>query len=346
MSEVMDLSVNVVDAEPISREDSDLNGVIDQPTSVPAIIDAEQRLIEDGCAAAERFNRSREQILPMARGLLAAKRKHPATREFNKWLQGSPYSRIGKQDRWALINLGNHEDATERFLAGTDMISPQTIWAAVAKTLKPQLPITLSYYHSKSEDGSVDTGRPADAQSIRSRVSDEESNSTRPSNDGYGKAKSSAEPWADSQRFDLVLLTPIDRDLAHLRADYADVDALRRCLPLHRAMEEDVAVVIAAGISDLPAITNFMAIYGFKRPSRVLLARRPDGADVTNAKVFIIAERGVIEFSEPESGWPYGDDPVEVAARLYPNVSRRLLIFGSKADGWQSFGWAEEPSVR
>jgi hypothetical protein len=39
----------------------------------------DERLIREGEAAVERFKKSRKEILPMARGLLAAKRKHPAT---------------------------------------------------------------------------------------------------------------------------------------------------------------------------------------------------------------------------------------------------------------------------
>jgi hypothetical protein len=109
---------------------------------------------------------------------------------------------------------------------------------------------------------------------------------------------------------------------------------------------QDVAVIITAKLSDLAAVTDVLAIYGFKRPSRVLLARRPDGADVTDAEAFIIAERG-IEFSEPECGWLSSDDAVEVAQQLYPDVSSSLLVFGStEADGWRCRSWAEMPSVR
>src|SRR5207249_4118917 len=51
-----------------------------------AIAGDDERLIREGEAAVERFKKSREQILPMARGLAAAKRKYPATREFGAWL--------------------------------------------------------------------------------------------------------------------------------------------------------------------------------------------------------------------------------------------------------------------
>jgi hypothetical protein len=309
-------------------------------------LDDDERLISDGEAAVERFKKSRKEILPMARGLLAAKRKHPATQAFNEWLRGSPYSRIDKQDRAALINLGKHEDATARFLESTNLISPQTIWIEIKKELQPSLPNPSSYYLNNSEAAG------ATAAAVDKKADEPKSNVDSSPAEESIEAKASAkrrDPWADGKRFDLVLLTPSKRDLKLLLADYAEPEkTLKRCLPLDQIMEADAALIIAAKISDLPAITDVLAIYGFKRPSRVLLARRPDGADVTDAEVFIIAERGVIDFSEPEDGWLNDADAVEIAEQLYPGESSSsLLVFGStEADGWRCRGWAEMPSVR
>jgi hypothetical protein len=305
----------------------------------------DDRLIIAGEAAVERFKKSRKEILPMARGLLAAKRKHPATQAFNEWLRGSPYSRIDKQDRAALINLGKHEDATARFLESTNLISPQTIWIEIKKELQPSLPNPSSYYLNKSEAAE------AAAAAVDKKADEPKSNVDPSPAEESIEAKASAkrrDPWADDERFDLVLLTPSKRDLKLLLSDYAEPEkTLRRCLPLHQVMVQDVAVIIAAKISDYPAITDALSIYGFKRPSRVLLAGRPDGADVTAAEIFIIIERGDIGFSEPEGGWLNGDDPVEIARQLYPEVSSSLLVFGStKAGGWRCRSWAEMPSVR
>jgi hypothetical protein len=139
--------------------------------------------------------------------------------------------------------------------------------------------------------------------------------------------------------------SPSERDLKHLRADYAGAQTLKNCLPPHAHLEGSAAIVVAAKIHDLPVIADVLAIYGFKRPSRVLLARRPEGADVTDAEAFIIAERGV-KSREPEGGWLAGADPVEVVQQLYPGM-RSLLVFGStKANDWRCRGWAEMPSVR
>jgi hypothetical protein len=261
-------------------------------------------------------------------------------------VRGSPYSRIDKQDRAALINLGKHEDATARFLESTNLISPQTIWIEIKKELQPSLPNPSSYYLNNSEAAE------AAAAAVDKKADEPNSNVDSSPAEKSIKSKASAErrgPWSDDERFDLVLLTPSKRDLKLLLSDYAEQEkTLRRCLPLHQVMVQDVAVIIAAKISDLPAITDVLTIYGFKRPSRVLLAGRPAGADVTAAEVFIVAERGDVGFREPEGGWINGDDPVEIARQLYPGESSSsLLVFGStEADGWRCRSWAEMPSVR
>src|SRR5215471_9813372 len=54
-----------------------------------------QRLIREGEAAVDLYNKdirsARARIMPMARGLAAAKREYPATQEFRDWLQTSSY---------------------------------------------------------------------------------------------------------------------------------------------------------------------------------------------------------------------------------------------------------------
>jgi hypothetical protein len=339
--------LKLVEAETIAPM-SVSDDTLDEGESASRLLDDDQ-LIADGEAAVERFKKSRDQILPMARGLAAAKRKYPATREFGAWLKGSPYSTIGEHDRGDLINIGKQlekrEDVVVEFLARTKLVSPQLIWKELQKELQPALTIPTTCYHSNSEDetdadasdevepeaGDSDADAPTIEESIKSKVSAERRG-----------------PWSDDERFDLVLLIPSKRDLKLLLSDYAEQEkTLRRCLPLHQVMVQDVAVIIAAKISDLPAITDVLTIYGFKRPSRVLLAGRPDGADVTDAEVLIIIERGDIGFSEPKGGWLNGDDLVEIARELYPDVSSSLLVFGStKADGWRCRSWAEMPSIR
>ena len=153
------------------------------------------------------------------------------------------------------------------------------------------------------------------------------------------------------EQFDLLLLTPKQKDLAFLRADYADGSTLERCLPLLRLIDHSAAVVIVTRISDLPVIANILLpICGFPRPSRVLLVRRPTSLDVTDAEVLVMAERGEMRLSPPEDWLVDGKETIDapaIAARLYPAASRKAHVFApAQMDGWRRLGWVEEPSVR
>jgi hypothetical protein len=157
------------------------------------------------------------------------------------------------------------------------------------------------------------------------------------------------------EEFDLLVLTPRKKDLAHLRADYSDASTLARCLPLHRLTADGAAAIIMARILDVAVIeSKLLPLCGFPRLSRVLLARRPTFPDVTDAEVIITAERGEMRLNSPEDESWLDDagpiDPLEVAARLCPAASRRLHVFAAaQAEGWSCLvgddSWAEEPSL-
>jgi len=89
-------------------------------------------LVAIGETAARAFVRGtkklKEQIEPMAIGLIEAKRRYPKTNDFGKWLKGSPYTELNKDDRAALIRLGEDwdDDLAARF-AELDSYSPQLI---------------------------------------------------------------------------------------------------------------------------------------------------------------------------------------------------------------------------
>jgi len=123
--------------------------------------------------------------------------------------------------------------------------------------------------------------------------------------------------------------SPSERDLKHLRADYAGAQTLKNCLPPHAHLEGSAAIVVAAKIHDLPVIADvLLPLAGFKRPTRVLLARRPASPDVTDAEVLIAAERGDIGSSAPE-GWLDDVNPIEIAEMLYRDASWTLHLFAT-----------------
>ena len=123
--------------------------------TAPAVSNlSDERLIREGEAAVDGYNKdlrtARARIMPMARGLLAAKRKYPATQEFGDWLHTSSYREIGDTDRAALINIGKHEVFAEKFVRTTSLFSPGSIWDAIAE-LQPtsrlgnSTPITTNF---------------------------------------------------------------------------------------------------------------------------------------------------------------------------------------------------------
>jgi hypothetical protein len=278
----------------------------------------DERLISEGEAAVERFKKStREQILPMARGLLAAKRKYAAKREFGDWLRDSRYSTIGDHDRAGLIKIGEqldeHEDLVVKFLARTHLVSPQLIWNELKKELQPRPTLTASNcYDSNSADDPSEAEPVADPPPVEPRAS------VKPQG-LYGTEK----------RFGLVVLTPSKEDLARLRD--AKLDALSECLPVRKHLGDTAAVVIAAKVTDLPVVLDrLLLLCGFNRPKRILLRGQPASPEVIDAKILVTAERGAIAFREPPGVWlDEAADPIDIAESLYEDASSMLHLFAA-----------------
>jgi hypothetical protein len=153
--------------------------------------------------------------------------------------------------------------------------------------------------------------------------------------------------------FDLLLLTPDERELARLREDYGEAEALARCLPLHRVVGPDAIAVVSGWVRDLPVILDVvLPLCGFGRRPRVLLPRPPASPDVTDADVIVVAARGEARLS-PVEEITWGDDPIEptsVAELLVPDASGQLHVFARGAsDGWTTLTgdetWVERPSL-
>ena len=89
-------------------------------------------LISVGEDAARAFARGtkklKDHIAPMALGLAEARRRYPSDSKFGEWLKTSSYVELGRNDRAALIKLGEKwdEDIAAR-LAELDSYSPELI---------------------------------------------------------------------------------------------------------------------------------------------------------------------------------------------------------------------------
>jgi len=139
---------------------------------------------------------------------------------------------------------------------------------------------------------------------------------------------------------DLVLAMPDRSDLRKLREGYVNPP---RCLKVGEAIADNAVVIVVATLSDLAVIQYyFLPYFGFEGLApRLLLSQPPAGPEVTEAQVFIVAERPSGNRARlSEIVWPAGDEPIDplaLAARLVPDAWKKLALFASEnADGWQS----------
>jgi hypothetical protein len=96
------------------------------------VVDEDDRLIRLGEQNLRLFlEGARSHMLPMAKGLLAARRKYPSNIAFKRWLAGSPYHELGKDDRAALIKIAENAADAEPVVSATGSTSPQAIWREV-----------------------------------------------------------------------------------------------------------------------------------------------------------------------------------------------------------------------
>jgi hypothetical protein len=193
-------------------------------------------------------------------------------------------------------------------------------------------------------------------------------NQSAPKGMGKADAQVAVEPPARTslhelieagQRFDLVVLTP-GKELSLLGEDYPDdpmqeESTLECSLPIHRIVNDDAALVVAARECELPVVVNkLLDLCGFDRPCDILLVQPVTSRKITEAEILVIAKRGRARVDLPEGAW-LGDkhalQPLEVAGQLCPDANRRLHLFASaQSQGWccvpSDDAWLERPSVR
>jgi hypothetical protein len=124
------------------------------------VVQLEQtRLLREGEAAAKRYKtragENRMDIFPMARGLHAARQIYASNQAFGDWLQKSEYGDIQKDDRAALIKLGELSSQNLlQFLGETLLVSPQLIWKEFSSSYDTKtIPVTqLKNIHPNQAD--------------------------------------------------------------------------------------------------------------------------------------------------------------------------------------------------
>jgi hypothetical protein len=96
-----------------------------------------EQLIDRWYAAAINW---RDLTLELSANLWDARQQHPSNQEFSEWLDRHA-RRLSKNDRWALINMGQHLEISRKVLEQSNRQSPQHIWQEL---VKPRLLLSSS----------------------------------------------------------------------------------------------------------------------------------------------------------------------------------------------------------
>jgi len=98
----------------------------------------DERLIREGNTAAIAYAKSaRENILPIARGLVAARRKYRSDTEFGRWFDQSAYRVVvtNYNMRAAYIYIGEHDEVAAPIIAKSQTIDPVAIASAIKTSI-------------------------------------------------------------------------------------------------------------------------------------------------------------------------------------------------------------------
>ena len=170
-------------------------------------------------------------------------------------------------------------------------------------------------------------------------------------------APNSIEPQGSDRLIDLLLLTPGAEDIRRLRQDYADPSDLSRRINLQGIVAEAAVGLVLTTIRELPTVaTRLLPNSGLPRIAKILLLRHPDGPDVSDKYILVLAQSTKAsgeKFVAADWSWLSEDetvDPTAIAERLVPNAASRMHVFAAYvSEGWQcrvgADSWAEEPSV-
>lgn len=170
---------------------------------------------------------------------------------------------------------------------------------------------------------------------------------------GAGEDTSAEDGLMLQEQPQLVLITPDTKDERAITTPYATADGLEQHLPFFGQLRETdaLALVLVTRVSALPLVADkLLALCGFDcRHARFFLAQPPTSAEIGDASVIVVTDRGGVHLDPPAADtWLDAagtGDPRTIAARLYPEAASRLHVFArSPAEGWESLVGAENRS--
>lgn len=155
--------------------------------------------------------------------------------------------------------------------------------------------------------------------------------------------------------FDTLFIDP-RHQITMLDEYYVDgPGTLDRCMPIHLVMAPASVAIVATQIRRLAVVENeLLPRCGFSQIKRIVARRQVSAADLWNAHVIVVAERGgaaLAVFDDHE--WvelAASVGPLEFAELVHPGEKRRLHAFApSYRPGWTTLTpnktWIEEPTL-
>lgn len=150
-------------------------------------------------------------------------------------------------------------------------------------------------------------------------------------------------------RADLIVATPSQRDIRKLEQHVTE-DSLPACRRLNELASDAANLVLVVPLWAMSVAKSTMIDESGFALQRVLLLSCPDGPDVTDIEVALIAARGPGDREMPNIEWPEDArvmDPKELADRLFANAANKVWVFGDKAEGaWDALVGDENWSVK
>lgn len=157
-----------------------------------------------------------------------------------------------------------------------------------------------------------------------------------------------------TKKAELVYLTPTVKDNKRFLHEYAEPDALSISYRVHELVAEIAVAVCVTELRNYPVVADVILPYsGFKYMKKVYLLERPSSAEVSEAKIAIVATKAhAHELPIINDPWESESrDGKALADRLAPDASARLHVFADEpTSGWQCLtsdaAWAEMPSLQ
>ncbi len=158
----------------------------------------------------------------------------------------------------------------------------------------------------------------------------------------------------DRSAAELVYLTPTGKDNRRFQQEYATADALSAAYRVNELIAHAAIAVCVTELHNYPVVADLVLPYsGFKYVKKVYLLERPSSAEVSDAKIAIVATRsGSQELPNINGVWDSEKhDGKTLAVQLAPNARSKLHVFASQASpGWECLvgddAWSEMPSLQ